>query len=136
MMRWNLRTAACLVTLMAVPCYRAHGQTAPSDLGPQTLPQEASPQAAPPEAAPFVPPAALPPATLAGQIADLVNDPAVARDHWGILVTNLDGGLIYGLNQTQLFRPASNAKLFTTAAAMALLGPDKHFETTVVAVGN
>jgi D-alanyl-D-alanine carboxypeptidase/D-alanyl-D-alanine-endopeptidase (penicillin-binding protein 4) len=76
-------------------------------------------------------PADLPPASLAAQIAELVNAPAVAHDHWGVMVTNLDGGLIYGLNQTQLFQPASNNKLFTTAAAMALLGPNQTFTTRV-----
>ena len=100
------------------------------------LPADAGRQPAPPYASPFAAPADLPPASLATQITELVNGPAVSRDHWGILVTNLDGGLIYGLNQAQLFEPASNAKIFTSAAAMALLGPDKHFETKVVAVGN
>jgi D-alanyl-D-alanine carboxypeptidase/D-alanyl-D-alanine-endopeptidase (penicillin-binding protein 4) len=75
---------------------------------------------------------AAPAPTLATQIATLLAPPAVARDHWGILVTTLDGAPIYALNEAQLFQPDSNAKLFTTAAAVALLGPDKTFETKVM----
>ncbi len=72
---------------------------------------------------------------LARSIAAMLQDPAVAQAHWGIDVTGMDGSPIYSLNEAQLFQPASNAKLFTTAAAMALLGPDRVFETRVVARG-
>ncbi len=72
---------------------------------------------------------------LAKTIAGLVSGPGVARDHWGIMVTAMDGAPIYSLNEGQLFEPASNAKLYTTAAAIALLGPKTTFETKVVARG-
>jgi serine-type D-Ala-D-Ala carboxypeptidase/endopeptidase (penicillin-binding protein 4) len=72
---------------------------------------------------------------LARTIAGLLGEPGVVRDHWGIAVTAMDGAPIYSLNEGQLFQPASNAKLFTTAAAVALLGLDTTFETRIVAKG-
>ena len=51
------------------------------------------------------------------------------------MVTALDGAPIYSMNEGQFFQPASNAKLFTTSAALALLGGDRTFETRVVAKG-
>src|SRR5882757_355113 len=72
---------------------------------------------------------------LARTIAGLLDEPEVSRDHWGIAVTAMDGTPVYLLNEGQLFQPASNTKLYTTATAMALLGPGATFETKIVARG-
>ena len=73
--------------------------------------------------------------TLCEQIKALTLSPAVAAAHWGVAVTTLDGTLVCGIDEGKLFRPASNNKIFTTATALALLGPEKTFTTRVVAKG-
>ncbi len=73
------------------------------------------------------------PAQLARQIDDLLATPTAAQAHWGISVTTLDGRMLYEKNDAQLFAPASNAKLFTTTTALALLGPNATIETRVIA---
>ena len=56
----------------------------------------------------------------------------LARGFWGIEVVSLSTGkVLYASDADKLFTPASNTKLFTTAAAMALIGPDYTFHTTV-----
>jgi D-alanyl-D-alanine carboxypeptidase/D-alanyl-D-alanine-endopeptidase (penicillin-binding protein 4) len=70
--------------------------------------------------------------SLAGQVQSVLAQPQLARAHWGILVKDLEtGAVIYSLNPEQLFLPASNAKLFTTAAALSLAKADYRFLTSV-----
>ena len=66
------------------------------------------------------------------KIDAILADPELSRAFWGVSVISLrDGKTVYALNPDKLFAPASNTKLFTTAAALALLGPDYKFRTTV-----
>jgi serine-type D-Ala-D-Ala carboxypeptidase/endopeptidase (penicillin-binding protein 4) len=76
-------------------------------------------------------------ASLKKQIETILSQPDLSRGYWGIEIRLLDSGkVLYSLNADKLFTPASNTKLFTTAAALALIGPDYHFRTTVETNGS
>jgi D-alanyl-D-alanine carboxypeptidase/D-alanyl-D-alanine-endopeptidase (penicillin-binding protein 4) len=70
-------------------------------------------------------------------IHEILDDPDIARGFWGIYAVSLDSSkTIFALNQDKLFTPASNTKLFTTAAVFGLVGPDYRFKTTVETMGS
>jgi serine-type D-Ala-D-Ala carboxypeptidase/endopeptidase (penicillin-binding protein 4) len=56
------------------------------------------------------------------------------KGYWGILVSDAEtGSVLFSQNADSFFMPASNAKLFSTALALATLGPDFRVKTTVAA---
>jgi len=74
--------------------------------------------------------------SLAKRLDEILNAPDLDRGFWGIEVVSLDRGrILYAQNADKLFTPASNTKLFTTAAALALIGPNYTTRTTVETVG-
>jgi len=72
---------------------------------------------------------------LAARIDRILAEPEAGRAFWGIEIRAADGRLLYSRNPDKLFTPASNTKLFTTAAALALIGPEYKFQTTVETAG-
>ena len=98
------------------------------------LPPAASGQAPP---APQAPPATAPPAPqteaeLARQIEQIIGQGDAERAFWGIEIFSPSRGrTLYSLNSNRYFLPASTTKLFTTAAALALVGPGYQFHTRV-----
>jgi D-alanyl-D-alanine carboxypeptidase/D-alanyl-D-alanine-endopeptidase (penicillin-binding protein 4) len=55
---------------------------------------------------------------------------------WGVLVTDgVTGEVLYSRNPDSYFMPASNAKLFSTALALATIGPDYRVRTTIKSTG-
>jgi D-alanyl-D-alanine carboxypeptidase/D-alanyl-D-alanine-endopeptidase (penicillin-binding protein 4) len=66
----------------------------------------------------------------------IVSRPEFAPALWGIEVRSLaTGRTLYARNAEKAFRPASNAKLVTTAAALDAYGPDARLRTTVETAG-
>ncbi len=95
------------------------------------------PVPAPTAAAATPAPAPLDPiAALRTAIDSMVGDTAFANARWGVLVVRpATGDTLYARDADRLFMPASNQKLLTGAAALAVLGPDYTWRTALVALG-
>ncbi|PYV64314.1 MAG: D-alanyl-D-alanine carboxypeptidase/D-alanyl-D-alanine-endopeptidase, partial [Acidobacteria bacterium] len=75
--------------------------------------------------------------SLKKQIEAILSQPDLSRGFWGIEISSVaNGKVLYSLNADKLFTPASNTKLFTTAAALALIGPDYKFRTSIETNGS
>lgn len=69
---------------------------------------------------------------LAREIDHAIEESDLALARWGIFVMSMkDGRVLYSRNGDQLFTPASNMKIYTTAAALDLLGADYRWRTSV-----
>jgi D-alanyl-D-alanine carboxypeptidase/D-alanyl-D-alanine-endopeptidase (penicillin-binding protein 4) len=71
-------------------------------------------------------------ARFAIRVQTALNELHAQKALWGILVADRDTGeTLYELNADRFFTPASNAKIFTTSLALATLGPNFRFRTTL-----
>jgi D-alanyl-D-alanine carboxypeptidase/D-alanyl-D-alanine-endopeptidase (penicillin-binding protein 4) len=63
---------------------------------------------------------------------DIFNDVNFSNAFWGVVIQSLETGeYFYKRNEDRLFMPASNLKLFTSAAGLLLLGSDYKFSTDI-----
>ncbi|HLK03454.1 MAG TPA: D-alanyl-D-alanine carboxypeptidase/D-alanyl-D-alanine-endopeptidase [Candidatus Acidoferrum sp.] len=70
----------------------------------------------------------------AARVATILSAEQPAKGEWGVLVVDAKSGqVLFEQNADKYFVPASNMKLFTTALALATLGPEYRFRTTLEA---
>lgn len=73
---------------------------------------------------------------LPGNIEQVLDDSSVADALVGIAIYDISSdSTLYSFNANKMFRPASNLKLFTSAAALGILGADFRFETKFLSQG-
>jgi len=69
---------------------------------------------------------------LARLIDRTIDESDLASARWGVhVISQRDGSTIYQRNADKLFTPASNMKIYTTAVALDLLGPEFRWRTSV-----
>ena len=110
------------------PVRFGHAQAKPAKPVPEKTPALAQP-------APEAPQQTKPRADVArfrARVEAVLAEARADKGHWGVLVADAaTGEVLYALNPQRYFTPASNTKLFTTALALATLGPDYRFRTTI-----
>lgn len=90
--------------------------------------------AAPPEASSAAAAAAPAVDALRRDLSRIIAEPGWNGDEYGVMVVSLDrGDTLFALNPDRPLAPASNTKLFSTAAALYYLGPEFRFTTYLLA---
>lgn len=75
-------------------------------------------------------------AALRALIDSMADAPEFSNAHWGILIVDPEAhDTLYSRNAGKLFMPASNMKLVTSSVAVAQLGMDYRWRTSLVARG-
>jgi serine-type D-Ala-D-Ala carboxypeptidase/endopeptidase (penicillin-binding protein 4) len=75
-------------------------------------------------------------AKFAARATALLGAAPASKGEWGLLILDAESGeALYEQNAERYFVPASNMKLFSTALALAKLGPDYRFHTTLESRG-
>jgi len=73
---------------------------------------------------------------VAYEIDTLLNHAPTEMGWWGVKIQYANTGeVIYERNPGKMFMPASNQKMYTTAAALCLLGPQYRYATDFVSTG-
>jgi len=77
------------------------------------------------------------PVDLPQKIDNVISDPELQKAHWGILIKTLQKPTtLYDHDGNQLFIPASNTKLLTTAAVLLKLSENYQIKTPIYYQGN
>ena len=75
-------------------------------------------------------------ADLQRDLEGLITEPKWPNDQWSVMVVSLDrGDTLFAHGSSDVLAPASNMKVFTTAAALYYLGPDFRYNTFLMSTG-